>query len=129
MVDSKIQDSILLATKKSLGLEPEITDFDSDIIMCINTALNILTQLGIGPNDGFTVVSEEETWDDFLGKDKRLNMAKTYVFMKTRIIFDGQGMGNALLTAYQEQCKELEVRLNYQVDPIHAFDRDNVDDS
>lgn len=119
--------SILQSTKKYLGINSELTEFDQDIIMCINTALNILTQLGVGPNEGFMITSGEETWDEFLGGDKRLNMAKTHVFLKTKIIFDGSGMGNAILSAYQEQVRELECRLSYQVDPYYTFD-DQPDD-
>lgn len=119
--DVRVEDSILLSTKKSLGLDPSVTDFDPDIIMCINTALNILTQLGVGPIDGFSISSEEDTWEQFIGEEPRLNMVKTYIFMKTKMIFDPPTIGG-LMTAYQEQIKELEWRINVQVDPAYTFD-------
>lgn len=117
----KVEDSIVLSTKKSLGLTPEITEFDPDIIMCINTALNILSQIGVGPIEGFSVFSNENTWGEFIGEDPRLNIVKTYVFLKTKMIFDPPTIGG-LMNSYQDQIKELEWRINVQVDPVYTFD-------
>lgn len=116
-----IEDSILLSVKKSLGLDPSLTQFDIDIIMAINTALNILTQLGVGPVEGFSISSEKETWDSFIGDEIRLNMVKTYVWLRVRLIFDPPTT-NALLDSVKTQITEYEVRLNYQVDPDDTFD-------
>lgn len=113
--------SILLSIKKSLGLSSDVDVFDIDIIMCINSALNILTQLGVGPVKGFSIASEEETWDQFIGEDPRLNMAKTYIFLKTKLTFDPPTT-SGILEAYKEQIKEYECRLSYQVDPEYTFD-------
>lgn len=117
----KLEDSILLSVKKNLGIEPSLTHFDPDIIMCINSALDVLTQLGVGPVEGFSITSEIETWDELIGEDKRLNMVKNYLTLKTKLIFDPP-TGNAILECYKEQIKEYECRLNYQVDPEDTFD-------
>lgn len=116
-----VLDSILLSTKKNLGLDASVKDFDPDIIMCINTSIDILTQLGVGPIEGFSISSEEETWVDFIGEDPRLNIVKTYVFLKTKMTFDPPTVGS-LVTAYNDQIKELEWRINVQVDPEFTFD-------
>lgn len=116
-----IEDSILLSVKKKLGLDPTLTQFDPDIIMAINTSLNILTQLGVGPVEGISISSENDTWDQLIGDEIRLNMAKTYVWLRTRLIFDPPTT-NALLASIKEQIAEYEVRLNYQVDPDYTFD-------
>lgn len=121
MADIKVEDSILLSTKKSLGLDPSMENFDPDIIMCINSALNILTQYGVGPIEGFSISSEKDTWDAFIGKDKRLNMVKTYVYLKTKIVFDPPTIGS-LVQSYKEQIQEYECRISYQVDPEDTFD-------
>lgn len=120
MDDINVNDSILLSVKKSLGLDSSMTHFDPDIIMCINSAFNILTQLGVGPNEGFSIESQEETWGQFIGEDPRLNMVKTYVYLKTRVTFDPPTIG-AVISAYNEQIKEYEWRLNVQVDPEYTF--------
>lgn len=116
-----IEDSILLSVKKKLGLDPTLTQFDPDIIMAINTSLNILTQLGVGPVEGISISSENDTWDQLIGDEIRLNMVKTYVWLRTRLIFDPPTT-NALLASVKEQIEEYEVRLNYQVDPDYTFD-------
>lgn len=121
MEDAKIEESILLSVKKSLGLDPSMIHFDPDIIMCINSALNVLTQLGVGPNEGFSIKSQDETWEQFLGTDPRLNMAKSYIYLKTKITFDPP-TGNAVLECYKGEIKEYEWRLNCQVDPEYTFD-------
>lgn len=122
MADIKVEDSILLSTKKNLGLDPSMTHFDPDIIMCINSALNVLTQLGVGPIDGFIITSQDETWDQFIGDEKRLNMVKSHIYLKTKIVFDPP-TGNAVLETYKEQIREYECRLSYQVDPEYTFDQ------
>ena len=48
-------DSILTSIKKLLGIAQECTDFDMDLIIHINSVLMILTQLGVGPEKGFTI--------------------------------------------------------------------------
>lgn len=121
MDDVKVEDSILLSVKKSLGLDPSMIHFDSDIMMCVNSALNVLTQLGVGPVEGFMISSQEESWNQFIGDDPRLNMVKTYIFIKTKLIFDPPTIG-AVMEAYKEQVKEYEWRLNVQVDPENTFD-------
>lgn len=121
MFDVKVEDSILLSTKKSLGIDPHMEHFDPDIIMCINSAFNILTQLGVGPSDGFSISSANDRWDQFTGEGPWWNMVKSYIFMKTRILFDPP-TGNALLQCYQDQIREFECRLNYRVDPEDTFD-------
>lgn len=123
MSEVKVEDSILLSIKKSLGLEPSMNHFDADIMMCINSAFNILTQLGVGPVEGYEITSEEDLWVDFIGHDKRLNMVKTYIFLKTKLTFDPPTVG-ALMSSYKEQVQEYEYRLNYQVDPKDTFNRD-----
>lgn len=114
--------SILTSVKKSLGIEEDFTDFDPDIIMHINTALNILTQIGVGPAEGFQIEDSGSSWSDFIS-DKRLNMVKTYIYSKVKLIFDPPQMTS--VTEYlKEIVRELESRLSYAVDPEDTFDKD-----
>ena len=109
--------SILQATKKKCGYDPEEEDeFDADLIDAINAALNVLTQLGIGPTSGFEIHGPEETWDDFFGNDLRVSMAKTYVYDKCRLIFDVSGLSSAMITLIKERIAEFEWRLNVAVE-------------
>ena len=104
--------SILQSTKKKCGYDPEEEDeFDADLIDSINTAISMLTQLGVGPVSGYEIHGPEETWNDFLGDDKRISMAKTYVFDRTRLIFDANGLTSSVIKAIEDRIREIEWRL------------------
>ena len=47
--------SILDSIKKNLGIVPEYTAFDDQIILDINAAFSTLHQLGFGPDEGFEI--------------------------------------------------------------------------
>ena len=114
-------ESILDSTKKKLGMDPDtMTEFDADIINAINMAISTLTQFGVGPIEGFAIKDKEATWDQFIGTDPRLSMARSYVFLKTRIIFDPP-QASYVLSALQDQARELEFRLNAYVECPNSF--------
>lgn len=110
-----MDDSILNNVKKMLGFAVDYTAFDPDIILFINAALNVLTQIGVGPRAGFTIEDNMATWTDFFGPDKRLSLAKTYIYAKVRILFDPP-QNAAALNAMQAVLTEYEARLNWIVD-------------
>lgn len=107
--------SILTSIKKLLGIGEEYTHFDSDIIIHINSVLMTLHQLGIGPEKGYLISSDLETWENFLGTDANLEAVKTYVYLKVRILFDPPA-SSALLDAMKRQADELEWRLQVQTE-------------
>lgn len=111
-------ESILTTIKKMLGIEADYEAFDIDLVVYINMALNVLNQLGVGPEEGFVITSEEETWDDFLDEypKNKLQMVKTYIYLKVKQVFD-PNQNSGITQAFNEQIKELEWRLNVQVDP------------
>jgi len=106
-----METSILNSTKKILGLAEDYTVFDHDVITHINTAFSTLTQLGVGPVGGFMIEGPDEVWGDFLGTDIELNNVKTYVYLKTRQLFDPP-QTSYLISAMERQILELEVRIN-----------------
>lgn len=106
-----MSDSILTSTKKILGITEDYEVFDPDVIMFINSALGTLNQLGIGPEDGFSISDAAPTWVDFLGTDKRLEMAKQYVYLQVRVVFDPPDTG-WLADAFAKQIEQLGWRLN-----------------
>ena len=107
--------NILIEVKKMNGIEPEYTHFDSDIIIHINSALLSLTQLGVGPTNGFMITGEAETWDDVLGDSLVFIAAKTFVYLKVRLVFDPPS-SSFVIEAMKDQIKELEWRLNVQAE-------------
>lgn len=106
-----MSDSILISTKKILGIAADYTAFDVDIITHINSAFGTLAELGIGPIEGFMIVDETTTWDAFLEYDTRLNAVKTYVFLRVKLLFDPPNT-SYLINSMKEQRLELEWRLN-----------------
>lgn len=111
-MDESIFDSI----KALLGPDASYDVFDQDIILHINSALSVLSQLGVGSAEGFMITGPDETWGEFINNDKTLNMVKTYVYMKVKLAFDPP-TNSSVISAYQEACKEYEWRLNVAVDP------------
>lgn len=103
--------SILVGTKKILGIDAEYTAFDLDIITHINSVFATLQQLGVGPAEGFMIEDETSKWEEFIGINNALNPVKTYVYLRVRLLFDPPTT-SFLLGSLQEQLKELEWRLN-----------------
>lgn len=111
-------ESILTSVKKLVGIESDYEHFDPDIISHINSTLMTLTQLGVGPAEGFIIEDEESTWGDFLGDAKtiqKLVAVKTYIGLKVRLIFDPPS-NSFVLDALKRQADELEWRLNVQAE-------------
>lgn len=107
--------SILNSIKKLLGVAEEYEHFDVDIMMHINSALMVLTQLGVGPAEGYAIDGPEDEWSDFLGNSTNLEMVKTYVYMKVRLIFDPP-TNSSVTASLEKQISEFEWRLNAAAD-------------
>lgn len=113
------EDSILISMLQRLGGYTEgDDDFYEDIMMFTNAAISVLTQLGVGPSDGFVVTGDSETWNDFLSNPKpdRLQMVKEFVYLYVRTSWDPPTIGG-VLSAYKERLDELTWRINVAVDP------------
>lgn len=103
--------SILNSTKKILGLDFAYTAFDTDVITHINAAFAVLHQLGIGPAGGFYITGEEELWEEFDCPDEQKSLVRTYLYLKTRMLFDPPTT-SYLITAMEKQITEMEWRLS-----------------
>lgn len=102
-------DSIFNTIKKLLGISEEDPSFDQDLIVQINSVFSILQQLGVIEGTGIVITGPDETWDLVI-MDPRLEMIKTYVQIKCRLIFDPP-TSSFVLEAYNQQAKEFEWRL------------------
>lgn len=106
------QDSILLSVKSLLGIkDPSMTAFDTDLILHINSALFTLTQIGIGPSEGFVITGPEQTYQDFIEDSSRYAMVKIYLVSRVRLSWDPPQTGS-LLQSLREDVREQEYRLN-----------------
>lgn len=118
-----METSILTSTKKILGIAEDYTVWDLDIITHINTAFSTLTQLGVGPSNGFMIEDAEATWADFIADDLQFNSVKSYVFLRVRQLFDPPTT-SYLISAYDKQITELEWRLNVHREETKWVDPD-----
>jgi hypothetical protein len=105
-------ESILTSIKTALGIDKEYTQFDNEIIMHINSVFTTLTQLGVGPSEGFYIEDESAYWIDFIDDLTNIQAVKLYVFLKVKLIFDPASVGSSTLASYERQIQELEWRLN-----------------
>lgn len=108
-----MEPSILTSTKKILGIDAAYTVFDADITTFINTAFSVLTQLGVGPLEGFLIEDESTEWSEFVDDVIKQNLIKSYVFLKVRMLFDPPAT-SFLIAAYEKQIAEYETRISYQ---------------
>lgn len=109
--------SILIDVKKMLGVGEDDTHFDPEIILHTNSSLLALNQLGVGPTNGFMIAGTTETWDDLLGDRIDTIAAKTFLYLKVRLVFDPP-TSSFVIEAIKDQIKELEWRLNVQAEKV-----------
>lgn len=116
--------SILISIKKLLNVEEDDSSFDTDIGMLINNEFMTLHQLGIGPDEGFSITDADTRWTDFSNDNTLLETVKAYVYMKVRMIFDPPA-SSVVAEAFNSQIRELEWRLNVQAERNWKEDNQN----
>lgn len=126
--DINVDDSILLSIKKMLGMEPEFTQFDPDIILHINTIIQVLYQIGLDIPEGFVVVDQNNLWTDYIQNprySKITSLIKQYIFMRVRMIFDPPS-SQTLSTAIQESINEMQWRISQWIDYYEQNEPDEI---
>ena len=110
-------ESILTSIKKMLGIREDYESFDADIIMHINSVFMILSQLGVGPPDGFSIKDKSVTWDEYLpdSDEEKLSAVKSYMGQKVRMLFDPP-TSSIVLESMNRITNELEWRLMTQAE-------------
>lgn len=105
-------ESILISIKKLLGIAEEYVHFDPDIIMHINSVFMVLTQLGVGPTEGFRITDKYTTWDEFIpADDVNFEAVRSYVYQKVKLLFDPPS-SSAVMESMNRMISEFEWRLN-----------------
>lgn len=99
-----------------LGVDLEDDSFDTDVIIHINSTIPILSQMGIGPKNGFIVTSAEQKWTDYIDSSViNLEGVKTYLYLKIKLIFDPP-TNSTTIEAFNNNLKELEWRMMLAVE-------------
>lgn len=120
-------DSILGSVRKMIGgIDEDESPFDRDLIIHINSVFTVVNQLGVGPKDAYSITDDSQTWEDFWGDSEVINMVKSYMYLKTKIIFDPPTSG-VLHEALERQITEFEWRLSVQGDTNRLHSGKEVD--
>ena len=117
-------ESILTSIKKLLGIAEEYTHFDEDLIIHINSVFATLTQIGVGPSEGFTIADKYATWDNFISDSTSLISVKTYVHLKVRLLFDPPA-NSAVMSSIERQISEFEWRLHLTAETLADAAKEN----
>ena len=124
-------ESILTSIKKLLGIAEEYTHFDADLIIHINSVLSILTQIGVGPSEGFSIKDESSVWGDFIPENSNLGLPaireliKSYVYMKVKLLFDPP-LNSAVIESTNRIISELEWRIQVAADPVKTTEEEEI---
>ena len=110
-----METSILTSIKKLLGVAEDYAEFDEDIMTHINSVFLNLTQLGVGPEEGFMIEDATAEWGDFINDSVQLQAVKTYVYLKVKLLFDPP-LSSSVTESINRMIAELEWRLNAAVD-------------
>lgn len=111
-------DSILDSTKQYLGLDTDNTAFDLDVMMSINSAFGSLHQLGITTVDSFEVADSTTLWSTYISNLPLLGLAKSFVYLTSRLIFDPPATSFAL-DAVQKQIEQYGWRINVAAEELY----------
>lgn len=112
-------ESILTSIKKLLGISKEYTHFDDDIIMHINSVFMTLTQLGVGPSEGFIIEDDSALWTDFIEDVIKLQAVKSYMYLKVKLLFDPP-LSSAVIESTNRMISEFEWRLNVEAESAQS---------
>ena len=118
-------ESILTSIKKLLGIAEEYTHFDADLIMHINSVLSILTQIGVGPAEGFSIKDKSSVWGDFVPENSKWELIKSYTYMKVKLLFDPP-LSSAVIESTNRIISELEWRIQVAADPVKAIEEEGI---
>lgn len=112
------ESTILNDIKAMVGLTEDYTPFDVELLIYINSAVANLRQLNVGPEEGLMVLAST-TWSELLEEDPehKLENVKTYIFLKTKLVFDSSSMGAHHFSAYEKMVQEYEWRINHAANP------------
>lgn len=104
-------ESILDSIKKAIGPSASYSVFDTELIMFINSTFMILHQVGVGPEEGFTIEDNSATWEEFVEDPVLASGVKTYMYAKVRKTFDPPS-SSTHMQALNDIINEFEWRLN-----------------
>lgn len=110
-----MENSILNTIKSMLlGSGMDVTDFDTDLIVFINSTLSNMIQFGVSDKQ-FRITGPSETWDQLITNENILASVKEYIYIRAKLLFDPP-TSSIVMEAYKEILKEDEWRITNELD-------------
>lgn len=103
--------SILVDVKLNIGINPEESHFDQDLVSLINGGFSSLAQLGVNYN---IVVDESTDWPDFPSATMS-GLTKEFICRKVKSIFDPTASAT-IKESLHTYITELEGRIMLEVE-------------
>ena len=107
--------SILNSIKKMIGISSSDDGFDQEIKDHINAEFLTLHQLGIGPEEGFSITGPSNTWDEFTTNEHLQDAVRQFVGLRVQLIFDPPA-SSVVADQKNNRIAELMFRLNVQAE-------------
>ena len=112
--------SVILDTVKIMLGGPDLGEsFDTDLLVHINSSAQTLIDVGLITKSGFTNVLKTTKWGDFLNDSIVLDFVKSYIYLKTKMVFDPPP-SSYVSDALNRQLAELEFRIRLRSEPAPA---------
>lgn len=111
-------ESILKTVRKMTGVGEDNPNFDVDLIADINLVFMDLHQIGVGPEEVFSINNESTVWTDFIPEESDLELKKalpTYMYLKVKLLFDPPS-SSTHLDCINKQIDRCEWRFNYAIE-------------
>lgn len=115
-----MNESILDSIKSLLPIDKDITDFDGDLIVLINSSLSRLLQLGVGDKP-FRIEGSSETWSQLLNKEEYLDAVKEVVFIDVKMVFDPP-TSSVVMEALKAIRNEDMYRITTQIEIVNPLE-------
>lgn len=110
-----MEESILNTIKTMLlGSGMDVTDFNTDLIVLINSALSNMVQFGVSDKQ-FQITGPTETWNQLITNENILASVKEYIYIRAKLLFDPPS-SSIVMEAYKEIMKEDEWRIINELD-------------
>ena len=103
-------ESILQSVKMYSLVPEETTIYDAPLTLLINSQLNTIKQLGVGPTNGFAVTDGSDIWGDLGIDEPLLSAVADFVKISVNLKFDPPS-NSFLVNLKQEQLNELVWRI------------------
>ena len=106
-----VADQSILQSVKMYSMVPEETTiYDDTLIALINSGLNTIKQLGVGPPDGYAIEGADETWGDTGIADPLVSSVADYIKISVNLKFDPPS-NSFLVKLRQDLLEELVWRI------------------